>query len=130
MTDAIALALIAGTPITIAALGTLWATLRTKENTEVIKGHVNSERTELVGKLEAAKIENRLLREMLIDKSMTASLLAQSAAQAIPSVVLATPIPAPVTEPAIVKSLKHIDENTKSIDENTRISAVIKTGKK
>ena len=50
------------------------------KDTEAIKGHVNSEKTASEGKQALLENENKLLREMLADKKMTASLLAQAAA--------------------------------------------------
>ena len=51
-----------------------------RADTEAIKGHVNSERTEMTGKLVASQLENKLLREMLTDTKIAAQLLAQAAA--------------------------------------------------
>lgn len=74
MTDAVAIALIGGLPLTLAAIGTLWTTLRTGAKTDVILGHVNSEKTALL-------TENRMLKEQLDRSNTTAGLLAQSTAQ-------------------------------------------------
>lgn len=74
------------------------------KDTETIKGHVNSEKTAATGREHALQQENRLLREMIADKSVTASLLAQAAAgrsasratDAAPLGGGATPAPIPV----------------------------------
>ncbi|MES2341733.1 MAG: hypothetical protein V4597_08645 [Pseudomonadota bacterium] len=73
MTDAVAVALIAGLPVTLAALGGLITVLRTGADTKVILGHVNSERTALL-------TENRMLREQLATAQAAAGLLAQAQA--------------------------------------------------
>lgn len=52
----------------------------TLRKTEVIEGHVNSEKTAAAGKIETLEKENSLLREMMADKKETAALLAQAAA--------------------------------------------------
>lgn len=52
----------------------------TLRKTEVIEGHVNSERTAAAGKIAMLEKEISLLREMTADKTTTAALLAQAAA--------------------------------------------------
>jgi hypothetical protein len=54
--------------------------LTVAKDTEAIKGHVNSEKTASSGREATLQQENRLLREMLVDKTATAALLAQAAA--------------------------------------------------
>lgn len=61
----------------IVSVITAWRTIAQKVT--AIEGHVNSERTELVGKNTALQKENDLLREIIADKKQTAALLAQAA---------------------------------------------------
>ncbi len=76
MTDAVALALIAGVPIGIGAVGGfIVVAVKAVSDIKAILGHVNSERTALT-------TENRMLREQLERQNATAGLLAQSTAQA------------------------------------------------
>lgn len=51
------------------------------KDTEAIKGHVNSEKTASEGRERLLENENKMLKEMISDKKMTASLLAQAQAQ-------------------------------------------------
>jgi len=116
MTDAIAIALIGGTPLTIASIGVLYVQLTTRGKVETIQGHVNSERTQLLGEVSSLRIENALLREIILDKTATAALLAQAVATRAhavrstdgPAAVVVvqpgtTPAPA-ATEPLIIPS--------------------------
>jgi hypothetical protein len=80
MTDAVGVALIVGVPALVTAIGGLITVMRTSAKTDVILGHVNSEKTASEGRIAALRIENDLLREMLTDKKSTAALLAQAAA--------------------------------------------------
>lgn len=66
----------------IATVITAWRTVANKVS--AIEGHVNSERTELVGKNITLEKENELLRGMLNDSKQTAALLAQAASHKLP----------------------------------------------
>jgi hypothetical protein len=86
MTDAVAIALIGGLPLTLAAIGGLYVQLSTRGKIEVIQGHVNSEKTADAGRIAAKDMEIQLLREQIVDLKAAAGLLAQaSAARARPS---------------------------------------------
>jgi hypothetical protein len=80
MTDAIAVALVGGLPLTIAALGTLVVSLRNGGKADVIIGHVNSEKTAAEGRELTLRAENKLLRESLEESRQAAALLAQAVA--------------------------------------------------
>ncbi len=74
MTDAVKVALIAGTPVAIGAVGGLVAAaVKAIADIKAILGHVNSERTALL-------TENRMLREQLVAQQSAAGLLAQAKA--------------------------------------------------
>jgi CheY-like chemotaxis protein len=81
MTDEVAVALIVGVPTLVTAIGGLITVMRTGAKTDVILGHVNSEKTAAEGRIATLRVENDLLREMLTDKKATAALLAQAVAQ-------------------------------------------------
>lgn len=51
------------------------------KDTEAIKGHVNSEKTASEGRERLLENENKLLKQIIDDKKMTAGLLAQAVAQ-------------------------------------------------
>lgn len=121
MTDLVLIALIAGVPGSLTALGLLAVNVRTAMDTKVILGHVNSEKTAAEGRELALKAENKLLRETLVDLRATAALLAQASAMRtrdIAGAIAALPIPA-VAPDAVVESLHKIDSNTAVIAENT-----------
>jgi hypothetical protein len=120
MTDPVAIALIGGLPLTIAALGAFWQTMKNGAKSDVIIGHVNSEKTELVGKLAgkdlviAAKDNVIAMQAAHIeDLKRAAGLLAQAQAARTREGPIAT------TAPAVVESLDRIDHNTKNIEMNT-----------
>jgi len=100
--------------IRIAAVGTQQVTdgnrlVAVAKDTEAIKGHVNSEKTAATGREAALQQENRLLREMLADKAITTSLLAQAAAARGPSrsTDVASPLPVEVINtPLVVEKQK------------------------
>lgn len=81
------------------------------KDTEAIKGHVNSEKTAAEGRQRLLENENLLLKEMLADKRLTASLLAQAAASRSREAGAATQSSA--------DSLQKIDDNTAAIAVNT-----------
>lgn len=56
-----------------------------KDKTIAIETHVNGERTAAIARERALVEENKLLRQIVEDKKQTANLLAQSVAQAQPS---------------------------------------------
>lgn len=75
-----------------------------------IEAHVNGERTAAEGTRKLLENENRLLKDMVADKTMTARLLAQAAAvrSREPG---ATPLP-PAVAAVVDETLKHIEANT------------------
>ena len=80
-------------------------------DTAAIKGHVNSEKTAADGRQTNLQTENALLREMLAEKANTASLLAQSVAQAagVPAttVVVAPVVPVPPEQDPIHQAIQN-----------------------
>lgn len=108
MTDNVALAMITGLPLTLAAIGGLYVQLTTRGKVEVIQGHVNSEKTAAEGRENTLKVENQLLREQLAEHKNIAALLAQAAASRVrPAGIEASGGPIPVdvvnTEPIQVE---------------------------
>lgn len=83
-------------------------------DTEAIKGHVNSEKTASEGRERLLENENKMLKEMIADKRMTASLLAQASAQRGREAAAAA-APAPI-DPQVLDS---IDKNTADTAANT-----------
>lgn len=76
--------------------------------TEVIAGHVNSEKTAAQGKITTLEKEVALLREMMADKTAAATLLAQAAATAS---VHATAVPLPTQATPVLKEIaKHTSD--------------------
>lgn len=112
--------LIAGAVTIIGALAaaavtmiTAWRTIAQKVAS--IEGHVNSEKTAAEGREATLKVENTLLREMLVEKKQVAALLAQAASHPVPRERSTDSIAAP----AIAASLENIDTQTKAIEANT-----------
>jgi hypothetical protein len=114
-------AIAAGGAVVIAALAagivsiiTAWRAIATKVS--AIEGHVNSEKTAAEGRIDNLRNENALLREMIVDRKQTASLLAQSVATA------ARPAPLDPTNalPPTGAQLEAIAKSTDAIDRNTR----------
>lgn len=89
------------------------------KDTEAIKGHVNSEKTEANGVLRLHLREIELLKESLQRSEQRAALLAQAAIQRIREAPVAGEAPAVLTGELVEKSLVKIDENTAAIKENT-----------
>lgn len=122
MTDALLLGIIGVVPPTLIACGGLILAIKTYAEAKTISGHVNSEKTELLGKLAAKDIEIALHKERINDLRSQAGLLAQAAAgrvrEAMPVVVPIVPV-APAESTAVVESLHKIDNNTAVIAENT-----------
>jgi len=85
------------------------------QDTEAIKGHVNSEKTASDGREAALRQEVALLREMLADKKATAGLLAQAVASRSRGGGGDT-APAIATDDTLVS----IEQNTAAIERNTK----------
>jgi len=77
-----------------------------------IEAHVNSEKTAQEGREALLKREAELLREMLADKKLAASLLAQATAQRARA-------PGQVALPPVTDHLEQIDKNTAATAANT-----------
>lgn len=99
------------------------------KDTEAIKGHVNSEKTEAEGEKRMLKRENDLLRESLARAEQRAALLAQAAsnvpamravvdAAAMPATIF-TATPAATHLSAEAEVLHNIDKNTAATEKNT-----------
>jgi hypothetical protein len=73
-----AVGIIAAVAAGIVSIITAWRTIVTKVS--AIEGHVNSEKTAAAGREATLTRENQLLREMLAERTTTAALLAQAAA--------------------------------------------------
>lgn len=90
------------------------------KETAVVLGHVNSEKTKDTAKIEYQALENKLLREQLVDKDRVAGLLAQSAVQAARTVA---PSSGSIDGPSAATALAHMETHTKETAENTKETA-------